>query len=236
MCWRRWRLFLSLLLLWRIAGRIHRFNTLFKELQVSLRECDAKQRAKRSKLRPSSIQHKSVGLTIVFVSKLLKFSASGLVDGRAEELQPAHVGSSCDCNSHSMSCMPLCRCAIDGSLRCLQSQLHAFLPLSWPYQLLETEIKISQVLLDTWSTRENCESSCGALCSINALNWSTFFNLSFLAFSASSGVTSAGASWECSGYEKWKVLSRSALGVLFFAILRHAKELQWRDLGSSRKM
>ena len=110
----------------------------------------------------------------VHVEVAVEVQCLWLINWGTEELQPTHVGSSCESCDLRMNCMPicryaamsLCRYAIDCSLRCLQSQLHAFLPLWWPYQLLETEIKISQMLLGTWSTMEQCESICGVLCSI----------------------------------------------------------------------
>ena len=111
-------------------------------------------------------------LTVVFMSKLLlKFSASGWSTEVQKNCSPPMSAAPVKVAIYAWivcryAAMSLCRYAIDCSLRCLQSQLHAFLPLWWPYQLLETEIKISQMLLDTWSTMEQCESICGVLCSI----------------------------------------------------------------------
>ena len=175
-------------------------------------------------------------LTVVFMSKLLlKFSASGWSTEVQKNCSPPMSAAPVKVAIYAWivcryAAMSLCRYAIDCSLRCLQSQLHAFLPLWWPYQLLETEIKISQMLLDTWSTMEQCESICGVLCSIKLKH---LLQLVFLCLLCFFGCKFC--SWGLLRTMQCYAMSRSALGVLFFAILRHGKELQWRDFWSSKE-
>lgn len=69
---------------------------------------DAKQWAKRSKLRVSRKCSESINCC-VHVEVAVEVQCLWLINWGTEELQPTHVGSSCESCDLRMNCMPLCR-------------------------------------------------------------------------------------------------------------------------------